>query len=305
MKQLLRKLYNRFLSPLLENSFFQIIFVPVLIGLSFIQVFFMPFLILIFEFIQHIKGSKDSFFEKYLFATTSMFSIAIYMLANSLLGLWYFLLVLDTLINKSLGFFGAVIVVLLPQFALLSTPFIILYKEGTMQFAWVLFLILIMFFHGLQSRLVFPYDREKDTQLDYLNHSPYLYILGAISTLVIQFFISSSSIFASFSSLIWVFAYIGVGLLFLSLLSLVIWTVIKIKQRSQFKNKDFYKPSVWILFSSYLFLKLLSSETIPSAIYLFDGVFILAVFYRIVIFMKNLVFKQLRPKRVFNSIEKI
>lgn len=259
----------------------------------------MPLLILISELAQHLKDSKDNFFEKYFFATTSMFSIALYMLASTLLGLSYFLLVFDTLVNKSLGFFGAVIVLWLPQLALISTPFIILVKEGIMQFVKALFLILIIFFHGLQSRLVFPHDGEKETQLDYLNHSPYLYILGALSTLVIQFYIANTSILSSSSSLNLILAHIGVGMLFLSFLSFIIWTVIKIKRRPQLKNREFYKPSMWILLSSYFFLKLLNSETIPSAVYLLDGIFILVVLYKIVIFLKKLIFR--RFKKVNNQ----
>jgi len=287
-----------FVSKLIDNQIVKIVLFPIAILLTFVLSFFEPLIFQLFNLIEFFqtKEPAPNFLNKFILIPATILSVSSYGLGAIVLGFWYLIATLS-IFDNYFGFIGFIVAFFLPQIALVSAPFIVLYKSGVPLFAQFITLVLIIILYGIQEDLIFPREKTKTPLLVYLNHSPWIFIAGAFSTQTLGIsllgFIGGFKFVGGISNqsfIMWILAYMGLVFMILALISAIIWLTKK-KSMNLEEKGALYKPSIWILISSYILLKLFGDET-PSAVPLIDIVIILLILKRIlwlpIIFCKRI-----------------
>jgi hypothetical protein len=233
-------------------------YVILIFAIPFLILFFLPFIIQLFApaiflfstLVNHFKESKNMpQGKKYIFIPMAILAAVVFILAQTVLSIWIFVISFMIWANVIGTFFAIVLIFFfgLAPLAILTAPFAIWIKEGTSAFFNIsAFFLMALFWYGL-SKLAFSKDYSS-TPEDYLGYSPQTFLLGALSTQVIALPFYNFNVFRV--GLI-ISEVGGIIFLLLTIISAIKWFLIK-KKLNREEKLSLYKPSVWAYILGFL-----------------------------------------------------
>lgn len=262
---------------------------PVLIQL------FTPAFILFYSLFNHFKEAKNMpFGKKYIFIPMTLLSAVFFILAQTVLSVWIFVISFITWADL-IGSFLAILLIFffgLAPLAILTAPFVLWIKGGLSVFLNIgVFFLMALFWHGL-SKLTFS-ENYSSTPEDYLGYSPQTFLLGTLATQVIALPFYHFKAFQIGK----VISEIG-GLILLgfTVIAAVKWIIIK-KNLDKDERLSLYKPSVWIYIFGFLITdfiyKIFKSQEVNTVVLMWLNLFFtIALISRFIGFIQRKLVKQ-------------
>lgn len=255
------------------------IFGPVLVEL------FAPAFGLISLLVEHFRGSRgQSAGKRYVFIPATLVAAAGFVTAELILSIWVFVLSF-AIWEGVIGFFFTFLTTFflgLAPLAMISAPFVVWFQAGFVNFLGVaIFFLMTLFWFGF-SKMAFSEDSFKSTPEDFLEYSPHIFLLGALSFQVIAlpfygFGLDGAGNAISNTG--------GFVFLVLALIAAFKWLAIR-KKLSEVERENLYRPSVWIYIYGFILTDLLYAEFTekfgaPTAVlFWLNGFFLVAMLGR-------------------------
>jgi hypothetical protein len=227
--------------------------------LPFVVSLFSPIFALIISLVDHFQQSKNNpVFTKYLFIPCSIIAASSFALAQIILTTWVFIISFF-IWAETIGFTMAFILMFfvgLAPLAILTSPFVVWYNSGFLNFLGVVTFFLFTGFWYAFSQLAFSEDYYSSTPESFLGYSPQIFLLGALSFQALALPFYKFKLFEVGNYLSYLGGYI---FLILALIAAFKWHSVK-KRLTDFDTENLYRPPIWIYIIGVLFTTLLYDE---------------------------------------------
>lgn len=234
-------------------------YIVFVIAIPFLIFLFLPFFIQLFapafflfsSLVSHFKEAKNMpLGKKYIFIPMALLSVVVFILAQTVLSIWVFIVSFITWADLIGAFLATLLIFFfgLAPLAILTAPFVLWIRGGLSIFLNIgIFFLMALFWYGL-SNLALSENYYSSTSEDYLGYSPQTFLLGALATQVLALPLYQFKAFR-IGELI---SEIG-GLIFLGLtvIAAIKWFIIK-KGLDKDEKLSLYKPSVWAYILGFL-----------------------------------------------------
>jgi hypothetical protein len=233
--------------------------------------------------------------KKYIFIPMALLSAVVFILAQTVLSVWVFIVSFITWADLIGAFLATLLIFFfgLAPLAILTAPFVLWIRGGLSIFLNIgIFFLMALFWYGLSS-LALSENYYSSTPEDYLGYSPQTFLLGALATQVLALPFYQFKAFR-IGELI---SEIG-GLIFLGLtvIASIKWFIIK-RSLDKDEKRGLYKPSVWAYILGFLITDFIyaifNSHQVSTAVLMWLNLFFaFALIGRFVGFIQKKLVKQ-------------